>query len=68
MDSSAPTILPPMGSSPKHAIYALIIYSQVYAIGICHVKATKRNKKRSGLANLTKIMLSRYLIVIGIPR
>ena len=30
--------------SPMHTIYALIIYSQICAIGICHVKRTKKIK------------------------
>ena len=42
-----------LGSSPKHTIYAFIIYS-ICAIGICHVKSTKINKKRPGLAHLFK--------------
>ena len=32
VDSSAPTISAAPGSSPKHAIYAFIIYSQICAI------------------------------------
>ena len=44
VDSSA-------GSSPKHTIYAFIICS---ICAICHVKRTKINKKRPGLAHLKK--------------
>ena len=42
------------GSSPKHTIYAFIIYS-TYLCYTCHGKRTKINKKRPGFAHFTKI-------------
>ena len=49
VDLSAPAA---SGSSPKHTIYTFIINSQ-----ICHVKRTKLNKKRPGLAHFKNEML-----------
>ena len=41
------------GSSPKHTIYAFIIYG-ICALGICDVKRTKINKKTHFLAIFEK--------------
>ena len=43
MDSSAPTIIAAQGSSPKHAIYHFIIYSQ-----FCAMLFFSKNQKEAG--------------------
>ena len=43
VDSSAPTIQLPWVRVPSTPSYAFIIYSQICALGICHVKRTKIN-------------------------
>ena len=65
VDSSALTNPAAPGSSPKHTIYDFIIYS---ICAICHVKRTKINTKRPGLAHLNKTSHTDPMSRLSLPR
>ena len=50
---------PAPGSTPKHAIYAFIIYSQISAIFVLHCEKNENKQKEARFGPLKRCLLAR---------
>ena len=66
MDLSVPCILAAPGLTPKHAIYAFIIYSPICALFVLHCEKNENKQKESGSSPLKKIKMTIEDFSIGI--